>query len=164
MKTVVLGLLLPVILILHNAEEYWSFEEFKKTHLRFIKEKFRQRKIFLYALVILTTCASGICISNYFVGGRTFQFVTTIIVLSLFLNGIQHCISSLWARKILPGTISAAFLLIPYPIFYLVSLENEIRFGIFDIMRWSLLAVIFMISSIYISFRIGYLFHSYSKR
>jgi len=85
--------------------------------------------------------------------------MTTIIVISLLINGIQHCLSSLWMGKILPGMVSAAFLLIPFSLVYLVFLEIEIQFGIFDLVKWFIFSILIMVLSIYVSLRLGYLIY-----
>lgn len=164
MKTTAFGLLLPAIMILHNTEEYRSFERFKNVYLKSIDEKLRKKSVFLYALAILTISAAGICVANYFIGSRTSQIATTLVMIALLFNGVQHCTFSLWYRKMLPGTVSGLFLMIPYSLIYLILLENEIKFGFFDFVSWSLLSIIFMILLIRISFRIGYFLHSFSKR
>ena len=120
-------------------------------------------KCFCTLLIILTLFVSGICTANYLMTSRTLGFATTIIVMSLIINGIQHSVSSFLARKILPGTISAIFLLIPYSIVYLIFLEKEIQFGIFNIVKWSILSIILTLLSIHVSLWIGYLFFKRSK-
>jgi hypothetical protein len=156
MHTKIVGLFLPVVFIVHNIEEYRSFEKFKTFYLKAINSKFRHRTVFLYALMILTIFVSGVCISNYLMTSQILRFATTIVAMSLLANGIQHCISSLWARKILPGTISAIFLLIPCSAIYLVFLEKETQFSILDIVGWFIVSMIVMFLSIRASLWIGY--------
>lgn len=163
MNPAALGLLIPVILTVHNAEEYFAFKVFKRFYLKFLNKKLQNRTVFLYAICILTLFASVICISNYFLKSKSTQLLTTIVVISLLLNGIQHCISSLRAREFLPGTFSSLLLLIPYSLIYLEFLQREIRFGLVDLLFWCLLAALFMIASIYASFRIGHIFHSFLR-
>ena len=158
MNTKILGIFLSGFFILHNIEEYRSFKDFKAFYLKKINEKLRHRKVFLYALILLTFFVSGICISNYLIASQTLQFATTLIAVSLFINGMQHCIFSVWTRKILPGTISAIFLLIPCSAIYLVFLEKEMPFGLIDIATWSIVSAILMLLAIHASLWIGYLF------
>lgn len=164
METKILGLFLPAVFILHNVEEYRSFEDFKAFYLKTIDPKFCNRKVFLYALIILTLFVSGICVLNYSMSSQALRFATTIINVSLLLNGIQHIVSSLWMRKFLPGTISAAFLLIPCSLVYLVFLAKETHFGIVAIVTWVLLSIIVMFVSIRISLWLGYLFFKRTRR
>ena len=157
MHTEIWGLFFPAVFILHNIEEYRSFEVFNAFYLKAINSKFRHRMVFLYALIILTVFVSGLCISNYLMTSRILRFATTIVSMSILTNGIQHCISSLWARKILPGTISAIFLLIPCSAVYLVFLEKETQFSVLDIVGWFIISMIVMVLSIRASLWIGYL-------
>ncbi len=158
MDTKILGLLLPVVFILHNIEEYRSFEDFKAFYFKTIHVKLRHRKVFGFALLILTLLVSLICIANYLATNSFLGFATTIVAMSLLINGIQHSVCSCLARKLLPGTISAIFLLIPCSIVYLAFLEKETQFGISSIISWSLVSVVSMFVSIHISLWIGYFF------
>lgn len=148
MLTTTLGLFIPIILTVHNAEEYFAFEEMDK--LPFFP--CRERRVFLRALILLTLFASLIAFANYWMQG--WQFMTTILVLALLLNGMQHLLSSLWLKRVVPGTYTAAFLLIPYALLYLWAFSRESTFGVGDLFYWSLLSAMFMAASISISLRI----------
>lgn len=163
MHTKILGLFLSIVFIVHNIEEYRSFEDFKAFYLKAINSIFHHRTVFLYALIILTIFVSGLCISNYMLTSQALRFATTIVAMSLLTNGIGHCISSVLNRNILPGTISAIFLLIPCSVVYLVFLEKETLFGVFDILGWFLVSMIMMFLSIRASLWIGYLLYKRSE-
>ncbi len=156
MNTQILSLLLPILFIIHNIEEYRHFSEFRTFYLKKVNEKLRHKKVFLFALLFLSFVVSGICISNFYIKNSSIQLATTIVTLSLFLNAIQHCLSSLRVRKILPGTVSTALLLIPYTVSYFLFLEKEISFNTLDFIQWVILSGGVMIFSIYISLWVGY--------
>lgn len=163
MQTKIIGLLLPIILILHNIEEYRSFDEFKTFYLKKMNPKLLHRKVFGYALILLTLFVSALCISNYLMNRPLLQFATTLVALSLLINGMHHCISSLRMRKMLPGTLSSIFLFIPCTVVYLIYLERETPFGLFDLVRWSILSMILMFVAIRLSLWTGYLFFKESR-
>lgn len=163
MCTKILGLFLPMAFILHNVEECRSFEEFKIFYLKKISPKLCHRIVFLYALIILTLLVSGICIANYWTASRALECATTIIAISLFVNAVQHIVSSYLARKMIPGTISAILLLIPCSLVYLFVLERETRFSIFDIVTWGIISIILTPLSIRLSLWIGYLLFKRSR-
>jgi hypothetical protein len=75
MDTATLGLLLPVIASIHNGEEYHSFGQFKTLCLVSLNKKFHHKRIFLFALVILTFAITVISMTNYFYQDRAVQFM-----------------------------------------------------------------------------------------
>ncbi len=151
------GLLLPVAAIIHNAEEYVSFDKFRQSFLSKLDPKLQERRVFAWALLIITLFITVITVSNYFVGSAILQFLTTLIALALQLNAIQHLFLSFKTEKLVPGTISAVLVVMPACLLYLMQLKMEIHYTPFDIVIWSLLAALFMYASIHISLRIGYL-------
>ncbi len=151
------GLLLPVASLIHTAEEYWSFDEFRQAFLPSQDQKFQKRSVFAGALIIITLFIAAIALSNYLVGGKILQFLTTLIALALQLNAIQHLFLSSCKGKIVPGTLSAVLVVIPSCLLYLMQLKNEIHYTTFDIILWSILAAILMYATIQISLRLGYL-------
>ncbi len=112
---------------------------------------------------IFILLVSGICIANYWTISRALGCATTIIAISLFINAVQHIVSSYLARKVIPGTISAILFLIPAPLFISSFLKRETQFGIFDIVTWGIISIILMPLSIRLSLWIGYLLFKRSR-
>lgn len=164
MQSKVFGLFLPLIFILHNIEEFRSFAVFKEFYFKKINKKLKHKRVFFYSLVILTVFVSGICIGNYFASSQAVHLMTTLIAMAFLINGLQHCITSLWMHKVLPGTISALFLLIPSSVTYFILLEKETQFGILELISWILFSVIFMYLAIHASLWLGYLIFKQTKR
>lgn len=151
-----LGIILALSFILHNYEEYRSFKIFNEFYLRHLNKKFQHPDIFFRAITILSFVVCGIYVLNCFIANKALQFAATIATMSLLINGVQHCIYSLLARKLLPGTISGIFLLIPLSLAYFVLLEKDIHFSIIDIIQWSAISIVASFLLIQISLRIGF--------
>lgn len=162
-NTIILVLLLPLIFILHNVEEYISFDQFKDIYLKVIGRDFFDRNIFLFAISFLSISVSSIIIANYFISNHYLQLVTVIIVFSIFINGIQHCIGSLICRKILPGMLTAVFLIIPFSIIFILKLKYEILFGIKDFIVYMIVSAVVTYVAIFVSLFFGYFLNKLIK-
>ena len=137
-----------------NIEEYWFYNPL---YFKFIAKKYRKKSVFGGAQVLLTVCVAAIYLANYFIANQTLQTATAIVALSLFVNGIQHCACSLRFKKILPGTVTGLFLLIPSSTMYFVLLRQDTGFTFLNLIQWSLLSVVAMLVAIQLSLRISYL-------
>lgn len=96
----------------------------------------RIKGCFLFAQLLLTLIAAV-----------AVHFMAAVILIALLLNGMQHCLASLWKRRILPGTATAACLLIPCSLYYLKSIP-------FGVAEW-LIAPLFMMAAIRLSLYVG---------
>ncbi len=161
MNTQFLGLLLPIVIFFHGAEEYASFDEFKKTSPFFIDKRFHHRQVFLYALLIIQAIVTLVGVWYYLTGSITLDLMTTIVVLAFLINGFQHVCSSLWHRKVLPGTISSILLIIPFGIGYLVILEKEMHYGIVSIFFLSVISLVLTFLLIHSALLIGYFLYTF---
>lgn len=151
-----LSLLLPIIFILHNMEEYLYYGKFSQFYSRFIEKKFNDPIIFLYAISFLSFIVFIVIGSNYLFKNEMLNYLMIIVFLSILMNSIQHCVSSLYFRNLLPGTFTSITLIIPYSIFFLITLNEEyqlqIKWGVF----FTLTSLISAHLLIFVSFRVGY--------
>ena len=149
-------LLLPIIFASHNIEEYLSYDKFADYYGKFIDQKFNNSKVFLGAISLLSAVTTLTVGLNYFSSNRITNVLTRVVFFSMFFNAMQHSMSSLFFRKILPGTITSMSLIIPYSIIFMMNLRKKSNFELKDFMLYSVTSIIFMRISILASLRFSY--------
>ena len=149
-------LFLPIIFMLHNIEEYVSYAQFSKYYSRFIKKEFNDSTVFLYAISLLSAIAFIIVAANYFFNNDILHYLMIIMLISISINAIQHCISSLYFKTILPGTISSITLIIPYATLLSINLYKQHYPKIEWILYITIISFIFMYLLLFMSLYIGY--------
>ena len=102
-----ISLLLQIIFVIHNIEEYLSYASLADYYFKFVDPKLKDPKVFLYALSILSIVVVLLVGVGYFYCNNITKFLTMVVFFSIFINAIQHCINSLFFRKTLPGTITS---------------------------------------------------------
>lgn len=157
MNTIYFTSLLSVIFILHNFEEYMSHDKFPEVYFKFLGDKFRNIKVFLYATTFLDVLVILILAFNYFINNTITLFLSTIIFFSISINGIQHCISSIILKKFSPGAITSIFLIVPFLIISIVKLKNEIFLSGKYVVLCIILSIIVIWALIFISMWLGFL-------
>lgn len=152
---------LPLIFILHNIEEFLCFDKFKDTFYKYIGKQFQHRNIFLYAIIILSLIVVITVILNQIYANNIVHSLTIIIFLAVFINGLQHCLGSIYFRQLLPGTLTAFILIIPFSIYILFSGYKEIFTGIDSALMHFVLSLLVMYLSIFISLWIGFFINKF---
>lgn len=109
-----LNLLFPVILAIHNAEEYLGHDRFAQVFYRRLPRGLSARPVMRNALIALTIAAAALCVATFLRPGRALLAASKIALWALALNGIGHCLLSVRRRTWLPGTVSACALVLPY--------------------------------------------------
>jgi hypothetical protein len=142
---------LPLIFIIHNIEEYISFDKYP---IPLIK-RFNDRSVFKYALIILSMTVTTILALNYCYNSKILHFLTIIILFSIFINGIQHCALSLVLRKITPGTFSAAILILPFSVLVFYNEKMSLFNKIEDVLIYLFISMPIMYISIVFSLFCG---------
>ncbi len=148
--------MLPIIFIIHNIEEYLSYSKLADYYFKSIDPKFKDPKVFLCAVSILSIVVVLIVGVGYFYCNNITKILTMIVFFSIFINAIQHCINSLFFRKILPGSITSISLIIPYSIIFIINMKNESIFEFKYFMLYGIVSIIAMKISILISLKISY--------
>jgi hypothetical protein len=106
-------LALGVAACLHNLEEWRGYEEFAHTYHGKLNVRLRNRRVFGFALILLSAAVLILGAVEFVEGpGRTTTF-SRIVVFAFLVNALEHCARSLITRKLVPGAVSAALLIIP---------------------------------------------------
>jgi Protein of unknown function with HXXEE motif len=121
-----INLLFPLVLAIHNLDEYFHHDDFIHAYYSRLSPKLTSRRVVRHALVLLT-------LSIVLLDGLTYVYkdgllvtVSKISIFALMFNGIGHCVLSLRRRTMLPGTLSAVTLVIPYAVFATVIMRTKL--------------------------------------
>ncbi len=114
MSVLGLCLLFPVVLAVHNAEEYFQYDDFVRVYHGGREKRFLSRPTVRNATILLTL--AGAILGVFTLAYRSPSLINVSIVasLALMLNAPGHIYMSLKARGITPGTLSALLLVLPY--------------------------------------------------
>jgi hypothetical protein len=118
-------LLLPLVLAVHNVDEYAKYEDFVKAYHPRLSKKLTARPVIRNAVALLTVSVALLAGLAYMYQGGVLRTVCKVAVFALLLNAISHCMLSLKRRRILPGTMSAAVLILPYSVVAIVIMHSE---------------------------------------
>ena len=147
---------LPLIFIIHNIEEYFTFNHSTVSPLKFIGAEFCDRNVFLYAVTILSVGIIAFMTLNYLYISQFFQLMSIVILFSILINGLEHFIGSIFYKTVLPGAVSAVLLMIPFSIYGLFMGRDEIFGSIKGALTYILVSIVIMFVSIFISFWLGF--------
>ncbi len=114
MTLVNFALLFPVVLAIHNIDEYVRYDDFIQAGYPSWLAKKLTRPIVRRAAVLLTLAAAVLVALTYFNRSDVLITISKVAIIALGLNGIGHCLLSLKNRAVLPGTLSAIVLVLPY--------------------------------------------------
>lgn len=149
-------LILVLIFILHNAEEFLFYHKIPQLRFRIMGNKIINSKVFLCAIILLSVLAIIFVSLNYFFPVNIIKKSVIVICFAIFINAIQHLVLSLWNRKIFPGTITALFLIIPFSIYGWIKLHEVLNINIYDFILYFIFALLAMYLLIYASLLFGY--------
>jgi len=121
-----LMLLFPVVLAIHNLDEALGRADFASAWHRKLDPRLADRRVRAAAASLLTLAAATIAIANYLDSTAASQLAARIAVFALFLNAIGHCAISILKGRLLPGTVTAACLVIPFSVVALYSARADV--------------------------------------
>jgi hypothetical protein len=120
-------LLLPLVLAVHNADEYARHDDFIRAYHSRLAKALTSRPAVRYAAIFLTLAVALMAGFAYVYKSGVFVAICKVSIFALLLNAISHCALSLKHRTILPGTLSAALLVMPYSIVAIVIMHADLR-------------------------------------
>jgi Protein of unknown function with HXXEE motif len=135
-------LLFPIVLALHNLEECAGYEEFIKAYHARLPETLTTRATILGAAIALTIAAAVVCLAALVWKTPLLVQIAKVAICALLLNAVGHCVVSLRRRKWLPGTRTAAILVLPYGALALIVMRTATGDSAADLVRYALLGAI----------------------
>lgn len=118
-------LLFPIVLAVHNWDEYAQFDEFVNVYHLPLPRKVRTRRVIGLAAISLTLVVAVLSAATYRYKSSGLLTISKVSVCGLMLNGLGHCVLSVRRGKMLPGTWSAVTLTLPYSAFALYLLRTR---------------------------------------
>jgi O-antigen/teichoic acid export membrane protein len=118
-------LLLPLVLAVHNLDEYAKYEDFVSTYHPRLSRKLTARPVIRNAVILLTVSVALLAGFSYVYNDDVLRTICTVAIFALMLNAISHCVLSLKRRRMLPGTLSAAVLVLPYSVVAIMITRSE---------------------------------------
>ncbi len=150
-----LSLLLPIIFMIHNMEEYLFYEKFSNCFALIKPKCNNSKRSFGWAIVLLSVLTILIIGTDYFIANKITTFLKIITAVAIFVNAIQHVTYTVFFRKILPGTITSIFLIIPYSVTFIITIKKELMITYKEFLLYGMLSIIITRIVIITSLKIG---------
>jgi uncharacterized membrane protein len=120
------NLLFPIVVAIHNLDEYRGYEDFVRSYPAWLAEKLT-RRVLGWAAIFLTLAVTALAVATYFHQNDVLLIISKIAIIGLALNCLGHCILSLTRRALVPGTLSAAILVLPYSVIAVFMMRTDLR-------------------------------------
>lgn len=122
MSIYVLGPLFPIILGIHNVEEYFRHDDFIQSYPPRIA-RWLTRPIIRSAMVLLTLATAAVSLLTWIYRTPWLLDISLIADFALMLNAFSHVGRSLLHHSLTPGTLSALCLVLPYSLLVVATLR-----------------------------------------
>jgi len=149
-------LVLPIVLAVHNADEYARYEEFVHAYHSRLGKNLTSRPVVRYAATLLTLFVAVLSGLAYAFKDHVFVSMCKVAIFALTMNAISHCVLSFRRRRILPGTLSAALLVLPYSVFAVANMLGGGGDSYSDLLILAVLGVITVPVAVMLFLWIGY--------
>ncbi len=133
-STYTVNLLFPVVLAIHNADEFLRYEQFIQVYHSRIAPRFVTRKSIGYAALLITIAATVLSVFTWLYENAILMKMSAIAVFALLLNAAGHVIMSIRRGSLTPGTFTAITLVIPYSLAMIFLLHADLG------MSWTTMA------------------------
>ena len=131
------NLLFPVILAIHNIDEYARHDDFFLAHHSRLAKKLTTRRVIRDAAILLTLTVALLDVLTYVCKADVLMTISKISIFALMINGIGHCVLSLRRGTMLPGTLSAATLVLPYSVIAMVVMRTNLGDSSWSLLRFA---------------------------
>jgi hypothetical protein len=108
-----LNLLFPIILGIHNAEEYGRHDDFIRDYPARVA-RYVSPPVVRAAMVWLTLAAAVVSVLAWIYRTSWLLDIALVADFALLLNAFGHIGRSMYRRSLTPGTVSAVCLVLPY--------------------------------------------------
>jgi hypothetical protein len=126
MSFAALNLLFPIVVAVHNIDEYRGYTDFVRSYPSWLAEKLT-RRVLGWAVILLTSAVTALGVATYFYQNDVLLVVSKIATIGLALNCLGHCFLSLKRRALVPGTVSGALLVLPYSVIAVFMMRTDFR-------------------------------------
>jgi len=118
--------LLPLLVAVHNLDEYARCDDFIRAyHSRFLAKRV-SRPAMRYTMIAVTLFVAVIAGLAFVHKGGISVALCNVTILAFMENAIGHCVLSLKRRTLVPGTLTAAVLVLPYSVVAIASMRADL--------------------------------------
>jgi Protein of unknown function with HXXEE motif len=126
MSFVAFNLLFPIVVAVHNLDEYRGYTDFVRSYPAWLAERLTHR-VLGWAAILLTLAVTALAVVTYFYQNDVLLTVSKIAIIGLALNCLGHCFLSLKRRAFVPGVLSGAILVLPYSVIAVFMMRADFR-------------------------------------
>ena len=137
-----LNLLLPVVLAVHNYEQYSRYDEFVQIYRPLVPERFITRQVIRGAAIFLTVAVALLSALTYLSATAGLIDAAKVATFALLLNAIAHCLQSLRRHRLTPGSFSAIALVLPYTLAEIAAMRAWLGDSMASLLRFALVGAI----------------------
>ena len=158
MNLLVLSLLFPIVLAIHNGDEYFRREEFIRVHHGKFAARFITRPVVRNAMVLLTLTATAMGLLTWIYRNQVLVEISIVAIFALMLNALSHIVLSFKRRSFTPGALSAVVLVLPYSAVVIATLRVTLGMPWVSMLRFVALGLITTPVAIALFLFLGYIF------
>ena len=158
MNLLVLILLFPIVLAIHNADEYFRRDEFIRTYHHKFAARFITRPVVRNAMVLLTLTAVAMGLLTWIYRNQVLVEISIVAIFALMLNAVSHIVLSFKRRSRTPGTLSAVVLVLPYSAVVIATSRLTLGVSWISMLRFAALGLIATPVAVALFLFLGYTF------
>ncbi len=137
-------LLFPLVLAIHNMDECGRHDEFARAYHSRLPGRLRSRAATLFGMTAVTVVVAGLSSLTFLLRSPGLLFLSKVAVCAFLLNAVGHCLLSIMRRHMLPGTLSALTLVLPYCVIALIILRARGEDSVTALLGYALLGAIIL--------------------
>jgi hypothetical protein len=118
-------LLFPVVLAIHNFDEYRGYDDFVRAYPAWLAQKLT-RRVVGRAAILLTLAITVLVVLTYIYRSDLLLTLSKIAIVALGLNCVGHCLFSIKRHAFVPGTLSGLTLALPYSVIAVVMMGTSL--------------------------------------
>lgn len=120
-----IALLLPVVLAVHNAEEFAQYDRFARTFQGRMPIALRTRTVGGGAMLLVTVAAAALARAARSKENGPARAAVKVAVFAVVWNALGHSVLSLRERALLPGTATALLVVLPYGVLAVHAMREQ---------------------------------------
>jgi hypothetical protein len=158
-----INLLFPIVVALHNFEEYRGYADFVRSYPAWLAQKLT-RRVVAWAAILLTLTVSALAVATYFYQNQVWFTISKIAIIGLALNCLGHCVLSITRRKLVPGTLSGAIIVLPYSLIAIMLMRTNLQDSFLALFGYAAIGAIVTPIAIGLFLWLGYLLAPNGKK
>ena len=164
MTFLTINLLCPVILAIHNLDEYSRYDNFVRTYHSRLPVRFISRRVIRNAAILVTMAVALLAGSAYMMESPRLILLSKVAVLAIMLNAIGHCLLSIKRGSLVPGSLSAIALVLPYSFVEIAAMRTSLGDSLLSLLHAAVLGALALPAATLLFLFLGYGFAQLAER